>query len=58
MKEELALKVRNDLQPLLKPALQATLPEVYDKISELIDYCGEIYCDQYIREQTSKDCCG
>ena len=57
MSEHLALKVRNELQPLLTPALEATLPEVHDKISEVVKYCGEVYTDQYIREQMAKDCC-
>lgn len=53
--EKLALKVRNDLNPLLTPALEATLPETFSKILDIIDYCGKIYLEQYDELKSNKN---
>ena len=56
--EQLAVYVTKELKPLLKPLLECELPETYNKIQEVIAYCGNVVSDAYIMEKTSKDCCG
>ena len=56
-KEDLALEMRNRLMKLKSPALEMLLPEVYNELTDIINRCCEIYCDQYIRERCKKDCC-
>ena len=56
--EQLALEIRNRLQPIVTPAFEAVLPKEFQVVKDVLDYCCQVYSDQFIREQTDKDCCG
>ena len=49
--EQLAVYVTKELKPLLNPTLECEIPETYNKIQEVIAFCGNVVADAYRRDK-------